>query len=305
MTLKWFVYKNGKQLGPYAEDQLVSYARDGKLVPTDQVWNQELSGWTRAGEIGVLFSAGTSTQAPPPPKNNPATTVADKNYRIEGGNFPVVELDVMPGTSYYAETGAMAWMSSNVKMSTQMRGGLFKGLSRKFMGESLFLCSFSCDNDQGKVAFAPDFAGVIKPLHLQPGQAYICQRNSFLVAQDTVDLSIELKRKLGAGFFGGEGFILQRITGPGLAFVEIDGAAIEKDLSPGETIQVATGFVAMYESTVTMNITRVKGISNILFGSEGVFLTTLTGPGKVWLQTMPFAQLAGKIISTIPRRSSS
>jgi len=317
LTLKWYLYQDGKQMGPYSWDQLLCFANEGSITPVDYLWNRELVEWTGAGQIGELFPSSASPPAPDPhppaaadhvpfptTASPPPAAAEGDNFRIEGGNFPVVEITLAPESSYYAEAGAMAWMSSNVNMRTQMRGGLFKGLSRKFMGESLFLCSFSCENGQGRVAFAPDFAGVIKPLRLREGEAYICQRNSFLVAQDTVDLSLELKKKLGAGFFGGEGFILQRLTGPGLAFVEIDGSAIERELAPGEVLQVATGFVAMYEASVTMNITRVKGISNLLFGSEGVFLTTLTGPGKVWLQTMPFAQLAGKITATIPSRSS-
>ncbi|MGI6113265.1 MAG: TIGR00266 family protein [Mahellales bacterium] len=223
------------------------------------------------------------------------------NYTILGNNFPAVEVTLQAGEGITSQSGGMAWMTQNIEMDTKMKGGLKKGLGRMFSGDSMFMVTYTCTEGEGMITFASTFAGEIKVLELQEGQSIICQKNSFLAAQDSVELSVHYKKSLGTGFFGGEGFIMQRLTGPGIAFVEIDGAAIEYELAPGQVLKVDTGYVAMYEETVSMDITRVKGFKNVLFGGEGMFLTTLTGPGRVWLQTMPFANFAEKIIAKVPR----
>lgn len=221
-------------------------------------------------------------------------------YRILGGSFPVVEVSLEGGESMYTEKGAMAWMSSNIAMDTNMKGGFLKGLGRVMSGESLFMASYECTGGSGIVSFGSTFAGEIKVLDLKPGQSVICQKDAFLAAQSTVSLSVEFKRRLGTGFFGGEGFIMQRIKGPGIAFAEIDGSVVEYDLAPGQVLKVDTGYVAMYEDTVSMDITSVGGFKNVLFGGEGLFLTTLKGPGHIWLQTMPLSNFVNVLMSKMP-----
>lgn len=221
-------------------------------------------------------------------------------YRILGGSFPVVEVSLEGGESMYTEKGALAWMSSNIAMDTNMKGGFLKGLGRVMSGESLFMASYECTGGSGIVSFGSTFAGEIKVLDLKPGQSVICQKDAFLAAQSTVSLSVEFKRRLGTGFFGGEGFIMQRIKGPGIAFAEIDGSVVEYDLAPGQVLKVDTGYVAMYEDTVSMDITSVGGFKNVLFGGEGLFLTTLKGPGHIWLQTMPLSNFVNVLMSKMP-----
>lgn len=221
-------------------------------------------------------------------------------YKILGSNFPVVEVNLQDGETMYTEKGAMAWMTDNIAMDTNMKGGLMKGLGRMLSGESLFMASYTCMGGPGMVAFGSSYAGEIKVLNLRAGQSVICQKDAFLAAQSSVSLAVDFKRKLGAGFFGGEGFIMQRLTGPGIAFVEIDGSAIEYNLAPGQVLKVDTGYVAMYENTVTMDITSVGGLKNVFFGGEGLFLTTLRGPGRVWLQTMPLSNFVNTIASRMP-----
>jgi uncharacterized protein (TIGR00266 family) len=221
-------------------------------------------------------------------------------YKIIGGSFPVAEVTLQGGEAMYTEKGAMAWMTENIAMDTNMKGGLMKGLGRMLSGESLFMATYTCMGGQGLVAFGSSYAGEIKVLNLSPGQSVICQKDAFLAAQDTVSLAVDFKRKLGTGFFGGEGFIMQRLTGPGTAFVEIDGSAIEYNLAPGQVLKVDTGYVAMYESSVSMDITTVGGFKNVVFGGEGLFLTTLRGPGRVWLQTMPLSNFVNTVISRMP-----
>lgn len=222
-------------------------------------------------------------------------------YKIEGGNLPVAICTMEQGESIFTESGGMSWMTTNMEMTTNMKGGLMKGLARKFSGESLFMTTYTCGQGQGLIAFAGSFPGEIRAINLAPGQSLICQKRAFLAAQSSVTLEVQFNKRLGSGFFGGEGFILQKITGPGVAFVELDGSVIEYDLAAGQTLKVDTGNVAMFEPTVQFDVQMVKGFSNMLFGGEGLFLSTLTGPGKVYLQTMPFNNLASQIIAKIPK----
>lgn len=221
-------------------------------------------------------------------------------YQIKGGNLPVVVCNLEPGETMFTESGGMAWMSSNIKMNTNMEGGLFGGLARKLSGESFFMTSYTCIENKGFISFASSFPGEIKALELEAGQSIICQKRAFLAAERSIKLEMHFRKQLGAGFFGGEGFILQRITGPGVAFFELDGAVVEYLLEPGEQIKVDTGHIAMFEPSVKFDVSMVKGFKNIMFGGEGLFLSTLTGPGRVWLQTMPFINLVGQIIPYVP-----
>jgi uncharacterized protein (TIGR00266 family) len=221
-------------------------------------------------------------------------------YELRGDTLPVVILTLEQGESVFTESGGMSWMSEGFEMKTNMKGGIFGGIARTLAGESLFMTTYTMNKASGIIAFSSSFPGKIVPIHLQAGESIICQKSVFLCAEHSVKLATHLKKKLGAGFFGGEGFILQKVTGPGWCFLEIDGEAVEYQLGSGEKMKVDTGHVAVFESSVNYDIEMVKGFRNILFGGEGLFLTTLQGPGKVWLQSMPINNLAARIIPYIP-----
>lgn len=223
-------------------------------------------------------------------------------YRIEGKNLPVVIITCKRGETIFTESGGMAWYKGPFSMNTNTGGGLLKGLSRMLAGESLMITDYVCQQDGAEIAFASSFPGVILPVELGPGEKRICQKDAFLCAEKSVDLDIHFTKRLGSGLFGGEGFILQQLTGPGTAFVEIDGAVMEYELAAGEEMRVDTGHIAMMEPSVSYEIEMVRGFSNIVFGGEGLFLARLRGPGKVWLQTMPMVNLAQRIIPFIPKK---
>ena len=211
-------------------------------------------------------------------------------YEIKGGNFPVVTCTLSSGEQMITEKGSMVWMSSNIEMETQ-GGGLGKMFSKAFSGESMFQNIYTA-RGEGMITFGSSFPGQIIPLQVSPGREMILQKSAFLASETGVNLSIFFNKKLGVGLFGGEGFIMQKISGQGIAFVEIDGELVEYDLKPGEALVVDTGNVAGFESTVSMDIRQVPGLKNKLLGGEGLFNTHLTGPGKVWLQTMPIVNVA-------------
>ena len=223
-------------------------------------------------------------------------------YEIKGTVMPALEVTLQQGESIYTESGGMAWMSDGINMQTSSRGGVGKMLGRALAGESLFLTTYTCEAPQATIVFTPEAPGHIIPVPLQAGYSIIAQKDAFMCAEDSVELAMHFRKRLGAGLFGGEGFILQKLTGPGLAFVEIAGEVRQYQLAAGQTIKVDPGHIAMYEPTVTYDIQRVKGVTNMLFGGEGLFLATLTGPGRVWLQTMPLSNLAGAIRRYIPSK---
>lgn len=226
-------------------------------------------------------------------------------YKIYGSTLQVVVMELDPGETIYSESGGMSWMSGNIVMNTGMRGGGLGGIfKRALTGESMFLVDYTSQGNKGFVAFASDFPGNIVPVNLAQGQSMIAQKQSFLCAEKTVELSVHFNKRLGAGFFGGEGFIMQKLTGPGVAFVCLDGEIMEYTLGQNEVLKVDTGHVAMFEPTVGFDIEMVKGIKNILAGGEGLFLSTLRGPGRVWLQSMPTANLAKAIAPYIVTSSS-
>ncbi|MEA4955619.1 MAG: TIGR00266 family protein [Pseudoflavonifractor sp.] len=212
-------------------------------------------------------------------------------YRIIGEPMPVVECQLAQGESMMTERGSMCWMSPNLRMETGT-GGLGRAFGRMFAGESLFQNRYTAQGGHGMIAFASSFPGSIRALSISPDHPVIVQKSGFLASEDSVDLSIFFQKKLGAGFFGGEGFILQQLSGRGTAFVEIDGFAVEYDLAPGQQIIVDTGNLAMMDATCSIDIQSVKGVKNVLFGGEGLFNTVITGPGKVVLQTMPVSNFA-------------
>lgn len=221
-------------------------------------------------------------------------------YEIKGGQLPVVICTLDKGETMFTESGGMAWMSSEMVYDTNTRGGLGKGLGRMFSGESLFMTTYGAGADNQEIAFASSFPGTIVPLELKAGESMIVQKRSFLAAESSVSVEATFRKKFGAGLLGGEGFVLQKVTGPGICFLEVDGDVVEKDLAPGELLQIDQGHLAMYEPTVDFDIVTVKGIKNVLFSGEGLFLGKLTGPGKVYLQTMPFMNLVNEMSKYMP-----
>lgn len=219
-------------------------------------------------------------------------------YEITGGSFPVVVCHLENGEKMVTESGSMVWMTPNMQMETS-GGGLGKMFSRAFSGENLFQNIYTA-RGSGMITFGSSFPGRIVPLEIGPGREMILQKKAFLAAEAGVSLSIHFNKKLGSGLFGGEGFIMQRLSGQGVAFAEIDGELVEYQLEAGQQLVVDTGNVAGFEPTVSMNIQQVPGLKNMVFGGEGVFNTVLTGPGKVWLQTMPISSVAMAIRPFIP-----
>lgn len=219
-------------------------------------------------------------------------------YEITGGSFPVVVCHLENGEKMVTESGSMVWMTPNMQMETS-GGGLGKMFSRAFSGENLFQNIYTA-RGSGMITFGSSFPGRIVPLEIGPGREMILQKKAFLAAEAGVSLSIHFNKKLGSGLFGGEGFIMQRLSGQGVAFAEIDGELVEYQLEAGQQLVVDTGNVAGFEPTVSMNIQQVPGLKNMVFGGEGVFNTLLTGPGKVWLQTMPISSVAMAIRPFIP-----
>jgi len=220
-------------------------------------------------------------------------------YAISGTVMQTVAIDLAPGETVYSQTNTMAWMNDSVTMDTHTGGGLLAGLKRAFAGGSFFVTDFTA-RGAGHVAFAPRFPGTIVPALLQPGQSLICRKETFLVAQKSVTLELAWQKRLGAGFFGGDGFILQKVTGPGVVWLDLSGELVERDLAAGERLLVHAGHVGVFEPSVGFDIQMVSGFKNIVFGGEGLFLATLTGPGHIWLQSMPILNLAEEIGRYLP-----
>lgn len=220
-------------------------------------------------------------------------------YTILGNDLPVVTCNLAPGESMITERGSMSWMSPNMKMETAA-GGLGKAFGRMFSGEAIFQNIYTAQGGPGMIAFASSFPGSIRAVQVTPGRDVIAQKSAFLASERSVELSVHFQKKLGAGFFGGEGFIMQRLSGSGIAFLEIDGAAIEYDLAPGQQMIVDTGYLAMMDATCSMDIQTVPGLKNKFFGGEGFFNTVITGPGRIVLQTMPISGVAAAIRPFIP-----
>ena len=226
-------------------------------------------------------------------------------YELSGTVMQTVAVDLEPGEVMFSQTNCMCWMNDAVDMTTHTGGGLFAGLKRAMSGGSIFVTDFTAARGKGHVAFAPRFPGTILPVTLAAGQSLICRKETFLCAQKTVSLEIAIQQRLGAGFFGGQGFILQKVTGPGTVFLDLSGEVVERTLAAGERLLVHAGHVGLMEPTVGFDIQMVKGFSNILFGGEGLFLATLTGPGKVTLQSMPIMNLAEEIGRYLPQNNQA
>ena len=224
-------------------------------------------------------------------------------YEIKGETLPVVVCYLEGGEQMITERGSMSWMSPNMKMETTTGGGIGKAIGRMFAGEALFQNRYTAQGGNGLIAFASSFPGQIKAYEIGPGREIIVQKSGFLAAEAGVELSVFFQKKLGAGFFGGEGFIMQRRSGRGTAYQESDGHIVDYELQPGQQIVVDSGYLAAMDSTCSIEVRTVPGLKNMVFGGEGLFNTVVTGPGRVWLQTMPISNVAQLILSFMPPKS--
>lgn len=224
-------------------------------------------------------------------------------YQIEGAPLPVVICQLEAGETMLTERGSMSWMTPNMKMETSTNGGLGKAFGRMLSGDSIFQNRYTAQGGQGLIAFASSFPGSIRAFDIGPGRELVVQKSGFLASEAGVQLSVFFQKKLGSGFFGGEGFIMQKLSGHGMAFLEIDGSAVEYTLAPGQQIIVDTGNLAMVDATCQIDIQTVRGAKNVLFGGEGLFNTVVTGPGRVVLQTMALPAFASALIPYLPAKS--
>lgn len=225
-------------------------------------------------------------------------------YNITGDNLQIVTCELGPNEKMYAEAGTMVYMSGNIQFEAKAKGGVMSGLKRKLTGESFFLTEFTPAGGAGFVGFGGNAPGTIKCLELAPGREYLLQKDAFLCAENTVNMEMAWQKKLGGALFGGEGFILQKLSGTGKAFIHATGDFVEMDLAPGQVLKVDTGSVVGWESTVQFDIQRAGGLKTMMFAGEGIFLTTLTGPGKILLQSMNLPELATTLYKYMPHESS-
>ncbi|MBO6299188.1 MAG: TIGR00266 family protein [Lachnospiraceae bacterium] len=223
-------------------------------------------------------------------------------YSIEGEPLPVVICTLDAGETMITESGAMSWMTPNMKMETTSNGGVGKMLGRMFSGESMFQNRYTAQGGEGMIAFASSFPGSIRAFEIAPGQEIVAQKKAFLASSSGVELSVFFQKKVGSGLVGGEGFIMQKLSGQGMAFLEFDGFVKEYDLQPGQQMIIDTGYLAAMSTTCQMDVQTVPGLKNAIFGGEGIFNTVITGPGHLWLQTMPVPQLAGALIPYLPAK---
>ena len=224
-------------------------------------------------------------------------------YEIKGDTLPVVICHLEAGERIITERGSMAWMSPNMKMETSTNGGFGKAFGRMFSGEAMFQNIYTAQGGNGLIAFASSFPGSIKAFEIGPGQEYIFQKKAFLASEPGVNISVHFHKKVASGLFGGEGFILQKVSGNGIVFAEFDGHVVEYELQPGQQIVIDSGYLAAMSVTCQMDIQTVPGLKNIVFGGEGLFNTVITGPGHVWLQTMPISSVADSLRPYFPTSS--
>jgi uncharacterized protein (TIGR00266 family) len=221
-------------------------------------------------------------------------------WDLQGTVMQILNTELKPGEKIISESGKMMYMTDNIKMETKALGGLWKSLKRKFAHESFFLVEFSPQGGNGVVAFASEVPGKIIPAKLKAGEELICQKDAFLCSDTSVQFDAAFTKRLGAGFLGGEGLILIKVKGPGQAFLNVGGEVTKVDLEAGQKVRIDTTCLAMFDATMDYSVERVKGIKNILWGGEGLFLATITGPGRVWIQSMPIAELAAKLAQYMP-----
>lgn len=312
----WYVAVGGQQQGPWTQEEVLDGIRSNRYGRDAYVFAQGMPNWvpiTSQPEFAAAFGPATPAAPPPPPMGRSAAHEID--FELFGEEMQYVEITLDPGEACVAEAGAFMYMDPGIQMQTifgdgsgQDAGGGFMGKlltagKRVLTGESLFMTVFQ--NGAGsrqKVAFASPYPGKIVPLDLkQHGGRVLCEKDAFLCAAKGIAVGIAFQRKLGAGLFGGEGFLLQKLEGDGLAFVHSGGTIMSRQLAAGETLRVDTGCLVAFESTVNYDIQMVSGIKTAIFGGEGLFYASLTGPGRVWLQSLPFSRLAKRVLSSIPR----
>ena len=308
----WYFLTGTEQTrsGPFDDAAAQAFARGN---PSALAWREGLSGWQPVGTLAELGGSASPPNMPPPPTG--AGRSDDIDFRIVGHDMQFVEVELDPGESAVAEAGALMFKDASVQMDTVFGDGRSSGAGGGFMdkllaagkrvvtGESLFTTVYThTGSGKAKVAFAAPYPGTVVPLKLsEHGGRLICQKDSFLAGARGVSLGIAFQRKILTGLFGGEGFIMQKLEGDGWVFVHAGGTVVERELAAGERIDVDTGCVVAYHGGVDMDIRRVAGIKSMFFGGEGVFLATLTGPGKVWLQSLPFSRMAGRMLQAAPQ----
>jgi uncharacterized protein (TIGR00266 family) len=307
---QWYFSFDGERKGPMDQEHARAEAAKN---PSGHVWREGFGDWLPIAQVAELTQQTSSSAAAPPPSSRLVSH--DIDFKIFGNEMQFVEVELDPGESAIAEAGSMMYKNASVQLDTIFGDGsaasgggfvdkLLGAGKRILTGESLFLTVFT-HTGQGKahVAFAAPYPGTILPVTLKNlGGSLICQKDSFLCAAKGVSIGIFLQRKILTGLFGGEGFIMQKLEGGGLVFVHAGGSVVERDLAPGEILQVDTGCLVALQDTVDMDIQRVGGIRSMIFGGEGLFLVTLRGPGKVWLQSLPFSRMAGRMLAAAPAR---
>ena len=313
---EWHISVNGEQHGPYDQATAAGYVRQH---PDAYVWRAGFDNWRLARDVPELSGGAPSPFQPPPTGTPPMVAGADEiDYDIRGSEMQFVEIELDPGESAVAEAGAMMFKDESIEMHTifgdgsqTQSGGFFDKLigagKRLITGESLFMTVFThTGRNKARVAFGAPYPGNILPLNLSNyGGRLICQKDSFLAAAKGVSIGIHFQRKILTGLFGGEGFIMQKLEGNGWVFVHMGGTLMERELRAGETLHVDTGCLAALTETVTYDIRQAGGIKSMFFGGEGLFFATVTGPGHVWLQSLPFSRLAGRMLAAAPQRGGS
>ena len=308
----WYVAVGGQQQGPMSRDEVVAGIRGGRFGRDAYVFTQGMGNWVPIATEAEFSSAFGATAPPPPPPG--VGRAHEIDYELFGEDMQYVEITLDPGEACIAEAGAFLYMDPGIQMQTifgdgsgQDQGGFMGKLmsagKRVLTGESLFMTLFgNGGTGRQKVAFAAPYPGKIVPLELrQHGGRILCEKDAFLCAAKGISVGIALNRRLGSGLFGGEGFILQKLEGDGLAFLHSGGTIFTRQLAPGETLRVDTGCLVAFETTVTYDIQMVPGIKTAVFGGEGLFFAAMTGPGKIWLQSLPFKRIAKQVLSAIPR----
>jgi uncharacterized protein (TIGR00266 family) len=312
---QWYLSYDGQQEGPMSQADAAARA---KQDDSGYCWRNGFAEWRPIRQVSELtLSAAVPDAAPPPPGN---TSTDEIDYQIFGEDMQFVEIELDPGEAAVAEAGAMMYKDTTISMDTvfgdgshaQASGGFMDKLvgagKRLVTGESLFITVFGHTGPSGKarVAFAAPYPGTIIPLTLKNfGGQVICQKDSFLCAARGVSVGIHFQKKILTGLFGGEGFIMQKLEGDGLVFLHAGGTIVERDLKAGESLQVDTGCLVALTNTVSYDVQKVGGVKSILFGGEGLFFANVTGPGKVWLQSLPFSRMAGRMLAAAPQRGGS
>ncbi len=310
--MKWYLFIDGQQLGPLSPDE----AR--KMVHQDSsgyAWRDGFSQWLPVSAIDELNDHYERAASPPPTTNRMSDEV---DFTIQGSEMQFVEIELDPGESAVAEAGAMMYMDPSISMESifgdgsqkNQQGGIFDKLvgagKRVISGESLFTTVFTHQGaGKAAIAFGAPYPGNVIPLDLTSvGGTLICQKDSFLCAAKGVSIDIYFQKRILTGLFGGEGFIMEKLEGDGMVFIHAGGTVLEKELRAGQTLQVDTGCVVAFDNKVSFDIQRVRNIKTALFGGEGLFLANLTGPGRIWLQSLPFSRLAGRMLKAAPQGGS-